>query len=138
MKTMTILFLSAIIFIGHAKDNPEISNLQKEINALTLLKKQKLDELESAEANRWNKRYNHNEELKLIEARGRQLESQYGTIARQLNRKQEDVLLLKNALDDQNEKLSQVTAQFDGFTLQVTQTIEDAADNIGLDFPFNI
>lgn len=142
MRINPLIVLALMVLIPRpaspAKIDEEIAAVRKEITALRELKVRKMDELERAEAARWNARYAHNEEMKLQESRARQLESRYASVAGELNRTQEDILLLKNALDDEREGLQEKKAAFDGFTLQVQQALEDAAEKLENDFPWQI
>lgn len=133
-----LLVLCLLGAANAAKLDEEIAEARREIEALEEMKIRKLDNLERAESARWNARYRHNEEMKLLQSRARQLESRYGALANELNRKQEDILLLKNALDDRRERFDDTRAAFDGFTMQVRQVIEDAAERLESDFPRRI
>lgn len=135
---LPLLVLCLLGAANAAKLDEEIEKVRREIEALEEMKIRKLDNLERTEAARWNARYRHNEEMKLLQSRSRQLESRYGVVANELNRKQEDILLLKNALDDQRENLDDTEAAFEGFTIQVRQVIQEAAEKLDSDFPRRI
>lgn len=133
-----VLAVFSIVYAKGDKEAIDLTTIKNEIAALKQLKLKKLDKLEQIETRRWNSRYNHNEEMKLLDSRSKSYESEYASKARELNRKQEDILLLKNALDDFQDKMEQAQSQFDGFKIQVNQEIENISDKIPTDFPLNI
>jgi len=141
-KKIVALMLGAVLFCSGMAAEKKVDStlivLKGEIEALKRLRAEKLDKVEALEAARWNARYRHNEEMKLKESQVRELDSRYSSLAAQLNRKQEDILLLKNALDDEQAKLETSENMFDNFILQVRQAIEESGEKIALDFPVGI
>ncbi len=139
VSVFSVLLLSIGSYGQRGRQNlEEITELRREIRALEQLKSQKLDDLERAEARRWNQRYAQNEELNLLQSRARQLESRYGVIASELNRRQDDISLLRNALDDARIRFEDAERSRDRFTLQLQSTVRDISDRLDSDFPWKI
>lgn len=140
---MTKLSLLVVLTIAtaavHAQRPAEqIAKLRQEIAALQLLKSQKLDKLEQSEADRWNGRYAHRQEIELLQARERQLESQYTAVATLLNRSKEDMLLVTNALEEEKRQRDEARQTFAAFNVQVQQSLSQTAEQIHNDIPWNI
>jgi biopolymer transport protein ExbB/TolQ len=121
-----------------AKIDDEIAAMRSEIAVLAQVKEQKLDQLEAAETQRWNQRYSNAEEQNLLQGRLRQYENAYASVAGDLNRKQEDILLLKNALQDEEKKLGEMETLLESFSALLSQAVNEAAARIDTDFPWDI
>lgn len=139
MRTSILLILTLLLagsISAQPAQNPEALRLKKEIQALQKLKLQKLDQLEKTDANRWNARYTQGEELKLLETQIQQTDVTYNTISNTIKQHQEDILLLKNALDDEVKNLERTRSEADNFVKQINQTVDELAIQIDTDFPF--
>lgn len=138
MKALPLLLLITCFLSTVSAAKPVDSTmiiLNREISVLRQMMAEKLDQLESTETRRWNNRYQQNQEVTLLESQARQLETGYATIAAQLNRKQEDVLLLGNVLDEEIKSLNDKKQQYTAFALQVRQVFEENAAKLASDFP---
>jgi hypothetical protein len=99
MKKYSILF--CLLAFAYAKDvDPKLIQLQIEIAALKSLKQEKLELLESKEAQRWQNRYKQNAEIKLLEEKSKSFEEKYNRFANDLYRKQEEKIKNQNRTEE--------------------------------------
>jgi biopolymer transport protein ExbB len=116
----------------------QIAKLRQEIAALQELKSQKLDKLERSEAERWNARYAHRQEIELLQSRERQLESQYTAVATLLNRAKEDMVLVTSALQEEQRLRDEARQTFSAFIVQIQQSLSQTAQQLHNDIPWNL
>ncbi len=128
-----LLFVWAVQVFAQEISNLE--NLKRELTSLKNLNQQKLDALEKAEANRWNKRYQQSAKSKQYEEHIRNLESQYARLASELNRKQEELLRAGGETRELNGNWEEVKTLSDAFRTEVVQSINKSAEELSKDIP---
>jgi len=135
MPFVAILFVAVGTLFADTAE--EIVTARKELAALKRLRQEKLDLLENAEAARWNQRYKNTENINLLKERSRLLENNYARLAGDLNRKQEDILLLKNALDEARTQYEDMNTRFSAIGNVLLMEVDKFSDDIASGFPWN-
>ncbi len=130
--------------MGFAQDKKEqalrkeLDELRREKSALESMRAGKLDQLEKAEASRWDSRYQQASETKAYEEKVRTLEDSYSRFAGDMGRLQDDLVKAQNEAKERQNELDGVKDSKDNFRLIIKQTINSAAENISTDIPIGI
>ena len=137
MKKYSILF--CLLAFAYAKDvDPKLIQLQIEIAALKSLKQEKLELLESKEAQRWQNRYKQNAEIKLLEEMSKSFEEKYNRFANDLYRKQEEKIQNQDRTEELELKWIQLAKKQTALGLSIKQSSEKISEKISYDFPIGI
>jgi biopolymer transport protein ExbB len=145
MQTILLLFLAVGILF--AKESPVdiaiqqqrvLDSIKLEIEALKRVKLEKANQLEKAEAARWQKRYIQNQENTEYQNETRILEGNYSKISDNMSRAATELGALRNLALEQKEKATAAKNALDNFNLLVKQAIDKNLDEIPQDFPAKI
>jgi biopolymer transport protein ExbB len=145
MQTILLLFLAVGILF--AKESPVdiatqqqrvLDSMKLEIEALKRIKLEKANQLEKAEALRWQKRYIQNQENTEYQNETRILEGNYSKISDNMSRAATELGALRNLALEQKEKAVATKNALDNFNLLVKQAIDKNLDEIPQDFPAKI
>lgn len=128
------------ISIGFAKQNPKIQvdTLGMEIDRLTREKAQLLEVLEKSEAARWQARYDYSRTVEEKEEQLRKFEGKYASEAAILSQKQDQLIRSTNTTDEKKTVLEDIKGIEENFGIQITQTIDQTAEKLALDFPVDM
>ena len=145
MQTILFLFLAAGILF--AKESPAdtavrqqraLDSIKLEIEALKRVKLEKANQLEKAEALRWQNRYLQNQASTEYQNETRIFEGLYSKASDNISRAATEVGTLRNLTLEQKEKAEAAKNALDNFHLQVKQAIDKNIDEIPQDFPAKI
>jgi biopolymer transport protein ExbB len=136
-----LLFLAINLFAqtqtqaNLAAQQRTIDSLKQEIEALKRIKLEKANQLEKAEAARWQNRYVQNQANAEYQNETRILEGLYSKTSDNISRTATEVGAFRNLATEQKEKAIAVKNDLDNFHLQVKQAIDKSIDEIPQDFP---
>jgi len=143
MPIILLIFLTTSLLF--AKETPAdivaaqqqrtLDSLKLEIEALKKVRMEKANQLEKAEAARWQKRYIQNQENTEYQNETRLLEGQYSKVSDNMSRAATELGALRNLALEQKEKAAATKNALDNFNLQVKQAIDKSIEEIPQDFP---
>jgi len=123
-----ILFLAFAISISSA-------DLAAEVEALKRVKLEKANQLEKAEAARWQNRYIQNQATAEYQNETRILEGQYSKTSDNISRTATEVSTLRNLASEQKDKAEDAKNSLENFYLLIKQASDKSAEEIPQDFP---
>ncbi len=121
-----------------AQRQKEIAELKRELSALESLKSDKLDEVEAAEAKRWESRYKQTAKVKENDERARGLEERYARLAGETGKLEDELVKARNEV---KEKADALTATQEGWTaiaIVAKRAADDAAATLSADIPLGL
>jgi len=118
-----------------AQQQRTLDSLKLEIEALKKVRMEKANQLEKAEAARWQKRYIQNQENTEYQNETRLLEGQYSKVSDNMSRAATELGALRNLALEQKEKATATKNSLDNFNMQVKQAIDKSIEEIPQDFP---
>ena len=113
----------------------ELKKLQREVDALTRIRLQKADSLETLEAAHWSKRYTESKLTEDHQNETRELDGRYSKLSTDLGRISEEVQASKNVTADAEEKAKSEESAYDAFHTQVKLSLEKSISDIVGDYP---
>jgi len=116
----------------------ETAELKRELSALQSLKTDKLDELEKAEANRWQARYKQAAKAKENEDKARALEENYGRSAAQVGKLEDELIKARNEAKDREDALAAAKENWEGIGLTAKRAADEAAAGLSADIPLQL
>jgi len=142
MRIILLLFIMAGLLFAKeppvdiaAQQQLVLDSMRQEIEALKKIRMEKANQLEKAEAARWQKRYIQNQENTEYQNETRILEGQYSKISDNISRAATELGALRNLTLEQKEKATAAKNALDNFNLLVKQAIDKSLDEIPQDFP---
>lgn len=121
-----------------ALQQQQLETLRREVDALKRIRLEKADQLEKAEAVRWQERYRQNRYTQDYQDESRALEGRYSKSASDLGRLSDEVSQARNLSADLSEKATQAQSGMDNFSLQVQQALDKARSELAIDYPVGI
>ena len=136
-------FLAASIsFAQKGKDDSELlaqqralDSLAREVEALKKIKLDRANQLEKAEAIRWQSRYAQNRLTHEYQNETRILEGRYTKASDDLSRMAAELGSLRNLATEQKNKAEAAKNSLDNFYLMIKQAVDKSIDEISMDFP---
>jgi biopolymer transport protein ExbB len=137
------LFLFFAISMSVAKDNVidlaaqqrTLDSIKQEIEVLKKVRLEKANQLEKAEAVRWQNRYVQNQATTEYQNETRFLEGRYTKISDDISRMAAELGSLRNLATEQKEKNAATQNSLDNFYLLVKQSVDKRIEEIPQDFP---
>jgi len=137
------LFLAVSLSLAQkGKDDSELlaqqrilDSLTREVDALKKIKLDKANQLEKAEAIRWQNRYAQNRATQEYQNETRILEGRYTKISDDLSRMATELGSLRNLATEQKSKAEATKNSLDNFYLLVKQAADKSIEEIQMDFP---
>jgi biopolymer transport protein ExbB len=129
------LFAQAQVQANLVAQQRTLDSLRQEIEALKRIKLEKANQLEKAEAVRWQNRYVQNQANSEYQNETRISEGLYSKTSDNISRAATELGTLRNLATEQREKSIAVKNDLDNFHLQVKQAIDKSIDEIPQDFP---
>jgi biopolymer transport protein ExbB len=137
------LFLFLAVSMSAAKDNATdivaqqrtLDSIKQEVEALKKIKLEKANQLEKAEAVRWQNRYAQNQATAEYQNETRFLEGRYTKVSDDISRMATELGSLRNLATEQKEKNAATQNSLDNFYLLVKQSIDKRIEEIPQDFP---
>lgn len=108
------------------------------MEALKRIRLEKANQLERAEAARWQNRYVQNQATTEYQNETRVLEGNYSKASDNISRIAAEVGSLRNLASEQKDKAEAAKNDLDNFHLMVKQAVEKSIDETSLDFPAKI
>ena len=143
-KSASVLFLLLAISFSLAKEKVQtdlaaqqstLDSLSWEIEALKKIKLEKANQLEKAEAARWQSRYVQNQANAEYQNETRILEGLYTKTSDNISRLATELGVLRNLSTEQKEKAEATKNGLDNFYLLVKQAVDKSIEEIPQDFP---
>jgi len=142
MKIILFLFITTGLLFAKeppvdiaAQQQRTLDSIKLEIEALKKVRLEKANQLEKAEAARWQKRYVQNQESSEYQNETRLLEGLYSKASDNMSRAATELGALRNLALEQKEKATATKNALDNFNLQVKQAIDKSLEEIPQDFP---
>ncbi len=138
------LFLLLAIGFSSAKENVQadlaaqqrtLDSLTRAVEALKKIKLEKANQLEKAEAIRWQNRYIQNQANTEYQNETRILEGRYTKDSDNISRTATELGALRNLATEQKEKAEAAKNGLDNFYLLVKQAVDKSIEEIPQDFP---
>jgi len=144
MRIITLFLLLAISFSFAKKEKEQadlaaqqrtLDSLSREVEALKRIKLEKANQLEKAEAVRWQNRYVQNQANAEYQNETRILEGLYTKTSDNISRSATELGVLRNLSTEQKEKAESTKNSLDNFYLLVKQAVDKSIEEIPQDFP---
>jgi len=138
---MVLLFLAGSVFA--ARDNVIdpvaqqriLDSIKQEVEALKRIRLEKANQLEKAEAARWQSRYAQNQANSEYQNETRFLEGRYTKISDDISRTATELGSLRNLALEQKDRNAAAQNSLDNFYLLIKQSIAKRTEEIPQDFP---
>jgi len=144
MRVVTVFLLLAISFsfakekvqqVDLAGQQRTLDSLGRVVEALKKIKLEKANQLEKAEAIRWQNRYVQNQANTEYQNETRILEGLYTKTSDNISRTATELGTLRNLSTEQKEKAEAAKNSLDNFYLLVKQAVDKSIEEIPQDFP---
>lgn len=145
---MSWMLGAALLFAGaaHAQKESEraaqrlkeLNALRQELAALESLRADKLDELEAAEAKRWDARYKQTARMKEFDERARALEENYGRMAGEVGKLEDELVKARNEVKDGESALEAANEGWASIASTAKRAADDAAASLSTDLPLGL
>jgi len=135
---MRIITLFLLLAAGLSLADDSLNSLKQEVEALKRIRMDKANQLEKAEAARWQSRYAQNQATTEYQNETRILEGNYSKASDNISRMAAEAGALRNLATEQKDKIEAANSDLDNFRLLVKQAVEKSIDETALDFPSKI
>jgi len=127
--------MKVIIFFLAFATSISFADLAAEVEALKRIKLEKANQLEKAEALRWQNRYVQNQANAEYQNETRVLEGLYSKASDNISRTATELGTLRNLATEQKGKVEDAKSSLENFYLLIKQAADKSVEEIPLDFP---